>query len=105
MIIQVDCKYEVLRNKSALKFTHIDMQKIWNLKAGSPCIISHSIANNFEFERSQLMMYIFGILLAAHFQSFFDKTCIYCFVTQCTLTLVYIHYENRFTKLMSFGIN
>ena len=97
MIIQVDCKYEVLRNKSALKFTHIDMQKIWNLKAGSPCIISHSIANNFEFERSQLMMYIFGVLLAAHFQPFFDKTCIYCFVTQCTLTLVDIHYENRFT--------
>ena len=65
--------YEVLRNKSTLKFTHIDMQKIWNLKAGSPCIISHSIANNFEFERSQLMMYIFGILLAAHFQSFLTK--------------------------------
>ena len=35
------------------------------------------------------MMYIFGVLLAAHFQPFFfDKTCIYCFATQCTLTLV-----------------
>ena len=87
-----------------LKSILIDLQKTWNLRleTRNPTdIISH----NFEFERSRLMMYIFGVLLAAHFQPFFDKTCIYCFVTQFTLTLVDIHYENRFTKLMSFGIN